>query len=84
MARAVGSDGKPIPVAELSRIMGHSKISTTQNFYVHSDEAQNKALLKSFSNPARRKIPKKDEKNKTGTDCASLSFNYCHKKNVVV
>ena len=62
MARAVGSDGKPIPVAELSRIMGHSKISTTQNFYVHSDEAQNKALLKSFSNPARRKISKKDEK----------------------
>lgn len=62
MARAVGSDGKLIPVAELSRIMGHSKISTTQNFYVHSDEAQNKALLKSFSNPARRKIPKKDEK----------------------
>ena len=62
MARAVGSDGKPIPVAELSRIMGHSKISTTQNFYVHSDEAQNKALLKSFSNPARRRTPKKDDK----------------------
>lgn len=59
MARAVGADGKPVPIAELSRIMGHSKISTTQNFYIHSDEAQNEALLKSFANPSRRKLPKK-------------------------
>ena len=59
MARAVGTDGKPFPIAELSRIMGHSKISTTQNFYVHSDEAQNEALLNSFANPSRRKLPKK-------------------------
>lgn len=62
MARAVGTDGKPIPIAELSRIMGHSKISTTQNFYIHSDEGQNEALLKSFANPARRKMPKTEEK----------------------
>ena len=62
MARAVGTDSRPMPIAELSRIMGHSKISTTQNFYVHSDEEQNEALLKSFSNPARRKLPKKAEK----------------------
>lgn len=54
-----GNDGKPIPIAELSRIMGHSKISTTQNFYVHSDEGQNEALLKSFANMKRRKLPKK-------------------------
>ena len=58
MAKAVGHDGKPIPIAELSRIMGHSKISTTQNFYVHSDEGQNEALLKSFANMKRRKLPK--------------------------
>lgn len=64
MARAVGADGKPVPIAELSRIMGHSKISTTQNFYVHSDEEQNEALLKSFANPQRRKKPKTDDKKK--------------------
>ena len=62
MAKALGRDGKPIPIAELSRIMGHSKISTTQNFYVHSDEAQNEELLKSFANPQRRKKPKTEEK----------------------
>lgn len=62
MARAIGSDGKPVPIAELSRIMGHSKISTTQNFDVHSDEGQNEALLKSFANPDRRKLPKDTKK----------------------
>lgn len=61
-ARAIGHDGKTIPIAELSRIMGHSKISTTQDFYVHSDEAQNEALLNSFANPKRRKIPKTAQK----------------------
>ncbi len=66
MARAVGVDGKPMPIAELSRIMGHSKISTTQNFYVHSDEAQNEALLKSFANLARRRSPIGTKKNRTG------------------
>lgn len=59
MARAVGIDGKPVPVAELSRIMGHSKISTTQNFYVHSDETQNEVLLNSFANQSRRRKPQK-------------------------
>ena len=59
MARAIGLDGRPVPIAELSRIMGHSKISTTQDFYVHSDETQNEALLKSFANQARRREPKK-------------------------
>ena len=58
-ARAIGHDGKTIPIAELSRIMGHSKISTTQNFYIHSDEGQNEALLKSFANPKRRKLSRK-------------------------
>lgn len=62
MAKATGNDGKAIPIAELSRIMGHSKISTTQNFYVHSDENSNAALLKSFANPQRRKKPKTDDK----------------------
>lgn len=62
MAKATGNDGKPMPVAELSRIMGHSKISTTQNFYIHSDEEENKALLKSFANQERRKKFKKDLK----------------------
>lgn len=58
MAKAIGNDGKTIPIAELSRIMGHSKISTTQNFYVHSDETSNAALLDSFANKARRKHTK--------------------------
>ncbi len=62
MAKAIGNDGKTIPIAELSRIMGHSKISTTQNFYVHSDETENEALLKSFANPKRRKKPKTEDK----------------------
>ena len=62
MAKALGKDGKPIPIAELSRIMGHAKISTTHDFYVHSDEAQNEALIKSFANPKRRKPPKTSKK----------------------
>ena len=61
MARAVSSDGKPMPIAELSRIMGHSKISTTQDFYVHSEEDQNEVLLASFANQKRRKKPKTEE-----------------------
>lgn len=60
MARAVGSDGKPVPIAELSRILGHSKISTTQNYYVHGDETQNEALLNNFANQSRRRKPKKN------------------------
>ena len=59
MAKAIGRDGKPIPIAELSRIMGHSKISTTQNFYIHSDDSSNASLLNSFANFQRRKLPKK-------------------------
>ena len=61
MAKATGRDGKTIPIAELSRLMGHAKISTTQDFYVHSDENSNTALLKSFANSNRRKPHKKAE-----------------------
>lgn len=64
MAQAVGLDGKPVPIAELSRIMGHSKTSTTFNFYVHADSSQNEVLLKSFANPKRRKTPPKTDEKK--------------------